>query len=97
MHDLVIRGAQVFDGLGNPPVVGDVAIDAGRIRSIGHVAGAGRATVDAGGLALMPGIIDLHTHYDAQITWKKLKNDKIIFNPCSSCYRYIFCILWSFS
>ena len=71
MHDLVIRGAQVFDGLGNPPVVGDVAIDAGRIRSIGHVAGAGRATVDAGGLALMPGIIDLHTHYDAQITWDR--------------------------
>src|SRR5579863_4732401 len=72
MYDLVIRGATVVDGLGHDPVRADVAVKDGRIAAIGAVglAGAGAAEiVDAGGLALMPGIIDLHTHYDAQVTW----------------------------
>ncbi|NIO39674.1 MAG: hypothetical protein GTO41_05445, partial [Burkholderiales bacterium] len=47
----------------------DVAIDAGRISSIGELRGDAKQLVDAGGLALMPGIIDVHTHYDAQLTW----------------------------
>ena len=71
MHDLIIRGASVFDGQGNAPRVADVAIDNGRVSVIGKVAAAARETVDAGGLALMPGIVDLHTHYDAQITWDR--------------------------
>jgi N-acyl-D-amino-acid deacylase len=71
MHDLVIRGARVYDGLGNPGKVADVAIDAGRVSAIGQVAGPARETVQASGLALMPGIVDLHTHYDAQITWDR--------------------------
>ncbi|MBL8382684.1 MAG: amidohydrolase family protein [Burkholderiales bacterium] len=71
MHDLVIRGAQVHDGLGNPAVSADVAVDQGRITRIGRVADAAHRIVDAGGLALMPGIVDLHTHYDAQITWDR--------------------------
>jgi N-acyl-D-aspartate/D-glutamate deacylase len=71
MHDLLIRGARVYDGLGNPPVDADVAVDGGRISAIGKTAGQARNTVDAGGLALMPGIVDLHTHYDAQITWDR--------------------------
>jgi len=71
MHDLIIRGAQVFDGLGNPPQQADVAVDAGRISLIGRATAGARQTVDAGGLALMPGIVDLHTHYDAQITWDR--------------------------
>ncbi len=69
MHDLVIRDAQLVDGLGNPPRHGAVAVAAGRIAAIGEDVGTGRQVVDAGGLALAPGIIDNHTHYDAQVTW----------------------------
>ena len=69
MHDLVIRGATVYDGMGNPGRVADMAVDQGRVVAIGAVGKGGRETVDAGGLALMPGIVDLHTHYDAQVTW----------------------------
>lgn len=71
MHDLLIRGAAVYDGLGNPPRRLDVAIDGGRISVIGKVTSPARETVDATGLALMPGIVDLHTHYDAQVTWDR--------------------------
>ena len=71
MHDLLIRGAQVYDGLGNPPQQVDVAVDGGRISVVGKVKSAARETVDACGLSLMPGIVDLHTHYDAQVTWDR--------------------------
>src|SRR5579859_4495388 len=71
MHDLLIRGATVIDGLGHDPIRADVAVDDGRIAAIGDVTGEARETVDAGGLALMPGIIDIHTHYDAQVTWDR--------------------------
>jgi len=69
--DLVFRGALVVDGSGREPHRGDVAIDGGRIVAVAPSLGridAGR-TVDAASLALMPGIIDSHTHFDAQITW----------------------------
>ena len=69
MHDLVIRDALVLDGLGSAPVRGDLAVAGDRISEVGEVRGKGRQEIDAGGLALMPGIIDNHTHYDAQITW----------------------------
>src|ERR1700741_5164287 len=69
MHDLVIRGATVIDGLGHDPLRADVAVKEGRIRAIGEAGSDAAEVVDAGGLALMPGIIDLHTHYDAQVTW----------------------------
>src|SRR5258707_8988618 len=69
MHDLLIRGATIVDGTGAPPFVGDLAVQGGRIAAIGADLGAARRTIDAGGLALAPGIIDGHTHYDAQITW----------------------------
>jgi N-acyl-D-amino-acid deacylase len=71
MHDLLIRGATVVDGLGHDPVRADVAVDKGRIAAIGDIRDEARETVDAGGLALMPGIIDIHTHYDAQVTWDR--------------------------
>jgi N-acyl-D-aspartate/D-glutamate deacylase len=71
MHDVLIRGAKVFDGLGNAPKQVDVAVDAGRISVIGKATSGARETIDADGLALMPGIVDLHTHYDAQITWDR--------------------------
>src|SRR5574341_2080407 len=68
MNDLVIRGALVLDGLGSPGKLTDLAVKDGLISEIGPSL-SGRQTVDAAGLALMPGIIDNHTHYDAQITW----------------------------
>ena len=69
MHDLVIRNAQLYDGLGAPPRAGDLAVSGGCIAAIGAGLGAAREVVDAQGLALAPGIIDNHTHYDAQVTW----------------------------
>ena len=69
MFDLVIRGATVYDGSSRPGAPADVAVRDGRIAEVGRVTGRARNSVDAVGLALMPGIIDLHTHYDAQITW----------------------------
>jgi N-acyl-D-aspartate/D-glutamate deacylase len=67
--DLLIRGATVFDGLGAPGRVADVAVKDGRIVEIGGTAKSAQSVIDAAGLALMPGIIDVHTHYDAQVTW----------------------------
>src|SRR4051812_7274470 len=69
MHDLVIRNALLLDGLGSPPFTADLAATGGQIVEIGRVKEKGEETIDADGLALMPGIIDNHTHYDAQITW----------------------------
>jgi N-acyl-D-aspartate/D-glutamate deacylase len=69
MHDLVIRNALLVDGLGSPPRRGDLAVTGERISGLGTVEGPCKTSLDADGLALMPGIIDNHTHYDAQITW----------------------------
>jgi N-acyl-D-amino-acid deacylase len=69
MHDLIIRGATLYDGSGAPGRRADVAVAAGRVAAVGRLKDAARRTVDADGLALMPGIIDVHTHYDAQATW----------------------------
>jgi N-acyl-D-aspartate/D-glutamate deacylase len=69
VHDLVVDNAVVYDGLGGPPREGGVAVSAGRIAAVGRDLGAARERVDAGGLALAPGIVDIHTHYDAQLTW----------------------------
>ena len=71
MHDLIIRNAQVYDGTGLPPVLTDVAVSNGRITHIGQVTNPAQEIIDAQGLALMPGIVDLHTHYDAQVTWDR--------------------------
>jgi N-acyl-D-amino-acid deacylase len=68
MNDFVIRGAQLLDGMGSDPFVSDLAVKDGKIAEIGPKLSGGEI-VDAGGLALMPGIIDNHTHYDAQVTW----------------------------
>jgi N-acyl-D-amino-acid deacylase len=69
MHDLLIKNALILDGLGGTPFHADLAVAGGRIAAIGRALGAARETFDADGLALMPGIIDGHTHYDAQVTW----------------------------
>ena len=69
MHDLIIRNAEIIDGTGAPAQHGDIAIDDNRITSIGKALGSSREEVHANGMTLAPGIIDLHTHYDAQLTW----------------------------
>jgi N-acyl-D-aspartate/D-glutamate deacylase len=71
-HDLVIRGGLLIDGTGAPARPGDLAVSAGRIAEIGVVRGRGREEIDARGLAVAPGFIDPHTHYDAQLTWDPL-------------------------
>jgi N-acyl-D-aspartate/D-glutamate deacylase len=68
MHDLAIRGGTVVEGTGKPAVQADVAIENGRIRAVGEV-GPAREELDATGLVVAPGFIDVHTHYDAQYTW----------------------------
>src|SRR3954467_12098580 len=69
MYDLVFHDALLLDGRGSPARRGGLAVAEGRIAALGEVDGAARETIDASDLALMPGIIDNHTHYDAQLTW----------------------------
>jgi len=69
MHDLVIRGGTIVDGSGAPARSGDVAIDGDRITSAEGKAGPARREVDATGKLVTPGWVDIHTHYDGQVTW----------------------------
>jgi len=69
MHDLLIKGATVVDGTGADPFVADVAVSNGVITEVGAINGAAKRTIDAAGAHLMPGFIDIHSHYDGQITW----------------------------
>ncbi|HEX3460808.1 MAG TPA: amidohydrolase family protein [Acidimicrobiales bacterium] len=70
MHDLVIRGGTVVDGTGAPARTADVTVDEGRITGVGSYPGVrGARTVDADGLLVTPGWVDIHTHYDGQATW----------------------------
>ena len=70
-HDLVIRGGTVVDGTGAEPFTADIAVDGDQIAAIGQVAGKGKQEIDADGLKVSPGFIDLHTHLDAQIGWDR--------------------------
>lgn len=69
MLDLLIRGATVVDGSGGEPFVADVGVRDGRIVEVGKITAAAREAVDAHGLWLTPGFVDIHTHYDGQVTW----------------------------
>jgi len=69
MHDLVIRGGTVVDGSGSKPFTADVAVDGGLITLVGKVDTKGREEIDATGLIVTPGFVDVHTHYDGQATW----------------------------
>jgi N-acyl-D-aspartate/D-glutamate deacylase len=67
--DRVIRNGTVADGRGGPLREADIAIASGRIAAVGHFAGTGREEIDARGLLVTPGFVDIHTHYDGQATW----------------------------
>jgi N-acyl-D-amino-acid deacylase len=69
MHDLVIRGGKVVDGTGAAPRLADVAIDGDRIAAVGTDLGPGSREIDATGQIVTPGWVDIHTHYDGQVTW----------------------------
>ena len=69
MADLVIRNGTVIDGTGAPGFVGDVAIDHGIISDVGTDIARGRREIDADGLIVTPGFVDIHTHFDGQVTW----------------------------
>ena len=69
-YDLVIRGGEIHDGLGNPGIIGDVAISGDRIVAVGTITGSGTQEIDARGKLVTPGFVDVHTHYDGQATWE---------------------------
>ena len=69
MYDLVISGGTLVDGTGAAPRQTDVAIDGDRIVAVGNDLGEARQVIDASGLLVTPGWVDIHTHYDGQVTW----------------------------
>ena len=72
MEDFVIRGGTVVDGTGAPARTADVAITDGVVTDVGRVSAQGRQELDADGLLVTPGFVDIHTHYDGQVTWDPL-------------------------
>jgi N-acyl-D-aspartate/D-glutamate deacylase len=68
-YDIVIRGGTVVDGSGGPARRADVALDGGRIAAVGLVVGTGAEEIDAAGLLVTPGFVDIHTHFDGQAIW----------------------------
>src|SRR5205823_578659 len=77
MHDLLIKNGTVVDGSGLPRYRADVGIRDGRIAEIGRLPAEARRTIDADGLVVAPGIIDVHTHYDPQLTFEPLATSSL--------------------
>jgi N-acyl-D-amino-acid deacylase len=71
-YDLLIKNARICDGSGAPIVHGAIAVEDGTIRAVGEISGAAKQEIDAAGLVVAPGFVDIHTHYDAQIAWDRL-------------------------
>ena len=69
LHDLVIRNGKILDGSGKKPFFGDIAIDDGKITSVGKIESSGKKEFDAKGNLVTPGWVDIHTHYDGQVSW----------------------------
>ncbi len=69
MHDLLIKNGLVVDGTGTPPAHADIAVDDAMIVQVGSVDGKAKRIIDAEGLLITPGFVDIHTHYDGQVTW----------------------------
>jgi len=89
-YDLLIKNGLIVDGSGLPPFHGDVGVKDGKIVDLGKLSGAAGQTIDADGLAVSPGFIDNHCHYDAQVTWDPLCTfspqhgaTTVIFGNCS--------------
>jgi N-acyl-D-aspartate/D-glutamate deacylase len=72
MHDIIIRGGKVYDGTGADPVMADIAIDGDRISVVGTLEKPGREEIDATDKIVTPGFVDIHTHFDGQVTWDPL-------------------------
>ena len=72
MYDLILKGGRIYDGSGMPSFRGDVAISDGRVQAIGRINDYADHVLDVAGLAVAPGIIDFHTHFDAQLWWDPL-------------------------
>src|SRR5271156_2597513 len=68
-YDLIIRGGRVVDGSGAAPRTADIAVQDGLIAEVGRIDEAARRTIDADGLTVTPGFVDIHTHFDGQATW----------------------------
>lgn len=68
--DVVVRGGLVVDGTGAQPYEADVAIAGARIAAVGKVTGSARREIDARNMVVTPGFVDIHTHYDGQVTWE---------------------------
>ena len=69
--DLVIRGGNIADGKGGDLFEADIAIAGGRISEVGKVSAKGKEEIDAQGKLVTPGFVDMHTHYDGQVTWSQ--------------------------
>jgi len=69
-YELVIRNGLIVDGTGGVPFVGDVAVSNGQIAAVGTIRERGREEIDAAGRIVTPGFVDIHTHYDGQVTWE---------------------------
>ncbi|MGJ3627294.1 amidohydrolase family protein [Sphingomonas sp. MMS24-JH45] len=69
MYDLLIKNGIIVDGTGAARFRGDVGVTDGRIVAIGDAAGAAREAIDADGCIVTPGFVDIHTHYDGQVSW----------------------------
>ena len=89
-YDILIRNGLIVDGSGMPAFRGDVGVKDGKIAEIGKISGTAERIVDADGLAVSPGFIDNHCHYDAQVTWDPLCTfspqhgaTTVIFGNCS--------------
>jgi N-acyl-D-amino-acid deacylase len=72
-YDLLIKDARICDGTGAPSYIGAIGVEGGRITAVGEISGASRREINAGGLVVAPGFVDIHTHYDAQISWDPLR------------------------
>ena len=74
MHDYLIKDATIVDGTGTPPRKGDIAIAGGKIAAVGKAEGPAKETIDAAGAYATPGWVDIHTHYDGQVSWDDALN-----------------------